>query len=164
MWYEVAKHFIQKKIHVKKWKRLIKDLQSFYKVINLVGSFKSICTQIKLDVTLILSVFTCCLFHNLILGRKEVGIQRVLHYLDLEATLNIQGFIVHPLYFDPKVHVGIEGHTCENIKETWKYILQHNVMYFDMRINRFLSMMNFQCPMFVILSLLLIQLINFLSK
>jgi hypothetical protein len=27
------------------------------------------------------------------------------------------------LYFDPKVHVGIEGHICENIKKTWKYIL-----------------------------------------
>jgi hypothetical protein len=81
-----------------------------YQVINFFGSFKCICTQIKLD--------TCCLLHNLILGRKEVGIQRVLHYFDLEATLNIQNFIVHPLYFDPTLHVGIEGHTCENFKKT----------------------------------------------
>jgi hypothetical protein len=71
----------------------------------------------KLDINLVLSVFTCDI-HNLILGRKEVGIQRVLHYLDLEVTLNIEDFIVHPLYFDPKVHVGIEGHICENIKKT----------------------------------------------
>jgi hypothetical protein len=48
-------------------------------------TFKKILGETKMDITLVLDNFPCFL-HNLIFGRKELDIQRLLQVLELETT------------------------------------------------------------------------------
>jgi hypothetical protein len=65
--------------------------------------------KIKLDVTLVPNVFTCCyLLHNLILSRHDEDISKMLQILELETIEdNVQRNVAT---IDAKVQVGLEGH------------------------------------------------------
>jgi hypothetical protein len=65
--------------------------------------------KIKLNVTLVPNVFTCCcLLPNLILSRHDEDIQRLLQILELETIEdNVQRNVTTT---DAEVRVGLEGH------------------------------------------------------
>lgn len=59
-------------------------------------------------------MFTCCFLHSLIIGKKHVDIQTVLHILWLKATQDHRNLNFHPPLIDSKAYVGIERQEHSN--------------------------------------------------
>jgi len=74
---------------------------------KLKQTFKEVLKKIKFHITIVLDIFNfCCLFNNVILGRKKVDVEEFMRVIQFEAlqedALNTNG-LQHQ--FDDNVHI-----------------------------------------------------------